>query len=285
MKTYEQMAADALRRIEEHEAAVRNRRRTCRRTAVPAAALCIAMLLGLGIHRSGIIKRPAVPVSEETQEQLNETAESGKQTEDPLADGDVPAAVYSRENNGIDIPVPDEGQSDGSAEGNRPAEAMNPDPELSSSAGHGSYGETEPGVVEGAFLGPGEEPAVTVPALIEDYANAPEACYSSPAAGDVFLSEPLRCALEKYEGLKFRVVIDIFDGEDIIRDKERMLKEADRLYREGNVISAIETITNADGSSLTVFTIHATEEQIRNFKGDPGYGYFMWLYREYFRAQ
>ena len=50
MKTYEEMAQSALSRISEHEAEKKKRRRL----AVPAAALCLAAVLGIGAWQSGL---------------------------------------------------------------------------------------------------------------------------------------------------------------------------------------------------------------------------------------
>ena len=50
MKTYNEMAQSALSRISEHEAEKKKRRRL----AVPAAALCLAAVLGIGAWQSGL---------------------------------------------------------------------------------------------------------------------------------------------------------------------------------------------------------------------------------------
>ncbi len=48
-----------------------------------------------------------------------------------------------------------------------------------------------------------------------------------------------RCKIKK--DITYRVVIDVFDGEVIIRDKDRLLEEADRLFGYGYTC-AVETL-------------------------------------------
>ena len=62
MKTYEQMAHDALRRIEEYETGRRESRKAFARAAVPALSFCIVALLGIGLWKSGVLDRKNVEV-------------------------------------------------------------------------------------------------------------------------------------------------------------------------------------------------------------------------------
>lgn len=54
MKTYENMAQDALKRIENHENAKTKRIGMLKKAAVPAACFCLAVLFGIGVRETGV---------------------------------------------------------------------------------------------------------------------------------------------------------------------------------------------------------------------------------------
>lgn len=59
MKSYEEMAQNALDRIGDYKAEQKNRRKTVTRIAVPALSLCLAALLGIGAWQSGLFQTEA----------------------------------------------------------------------------------------------------------------------------------------------------------------------------------------------------------------------------------
>ncbi|MBR5065283.1 MAG: hypothetical protein IKX09_03450, partial [Oscillospiraceae bacterium] len=82
MKTYEQMANDALRRIEEYETERRERRKVATRVVVPVFSFCLVALLGLGLWKSGILGNDKLPVIDDSgQGQQTETADPSGDTE------------------------------------------------------------------------------------------------------------------------------------------------------------------------------------------------------------
>lgn len=129
-------------------------------------------------------------------------------------------------------------------------------------------------------------PVDTAEVIIDDYPNAPQACYSVPKAGEFGISMPLRAAMEEYGGedVQFRVVMDIFDGSGIISDRELLLEEADRLEQLG-YDAEVETVTfGYIPFEASCFCLTANREQIENFVPGPDRGYFMFLYSEYMRV-
>lgn len=283
MKTYEEMARDALEKIHAYEDEQVARKRSVRRVAVPAMMFCLVVLLGLGVWKSGILSKKNVPIIDEelgTQNEGNEpvpypdpvTEEGGKE-EGQSGQIQEPDGSDDQIREGAPYPYP------GKVEDPNP-EYTAPEPEPVTEP----EPEPEPSVVHGPAIG-GEdpEPIVVPEAMVEDYSKAPDACYATPKRGEVGISVPLKAAMDEYTtpNITYRVVIDVFDGEVIIRDKDRLLEEADRLFGYGYTC-AVETLTDNDWS-ITILTIHATEDQIRNFKGRSDLGYFMFLYQEYYR--
>ncbi len=129
-------------------------------------------------------------------------------------------------------------------------------------------------------------PVDTAEVIIDDYPNAPQACYSVPKAGEFGISMPLRAAMDEYGGddVLFRVAVDIFDGTSIISDREALQEEADRLYQLGYT-AGVETVTFGYVPFETnCFFLIASREQIENFAPRPDRAYFMFLYNEYMRA-
>ena len=57
MKTYEEMAQNALDRIGEYEAARKKRRKTAARIAAPAVSLCLVAVIGLGAWKAGVFEK------------------------------------------------------------------------------------------------------------------------------------------------------------------------------------------------------------------------------------
>lgn len=316
MKTYEQMANDALRRIEEYETERRERRKVVARVAVPVFSFCLVALLGLGLWKSGILGNDKVPVIDDGgQGQQTETADPSGDTEKE------PESVSQTEEgsqNGTFQPVDDpdghaeervnQDPSGGSYESNAPAEEKADEPVSGEQSDDpepepqpvGSENDTPGGVVNvgpgeilngdpnGIIQGPdqptGEEPHVVQPSyqLIEDYPNAPQASYATPGMGEVGKSVPLTAAMQTFgeEGYRYRVVIDFFDGSQIIRDKDTLLAEADRLYKAGGYTAGVETVIDNEKEVSYLFLI-ATAEQINSFPARSDRGYFMFLIREY----
>lgn len=131
-----------------------------------------------------------------------------------------------------------------------------------------------------------ELPVGSASVIIDDCPNAPAACYSVPKDGEFGISMPLRTAMEEYGGedVQFRLVMDIFDGTGLIRDRELLLEDAERLNQLG-YDAEVETVTfGYVPFEASCFCLTANREQIENFVPGPDRGYFMFLYKEYMRA-
>lgn len=63
MKTYEEMAQNALNRISNYETEQRKRRKTVAKIATPAVSFCLAAVLSIGAWQSGLFKPETPPVN------------------------------------------------------------------------------------------------------------------------------------------------------------------------------------------------------------------------------
>ena len=309
------MARDALRRINEYEAEKTERRRAFRRRTVPVMAFCFTALLGLAVWKSGILDKKEVPVIDDGgQEQHTEiTDPSGDTEKDPV---NSPQTEENSQNGAFqsadrpDDQTGESGDQDPSGENKEtdaPAEEINgqpegenerqvdPEPEPGGetdvtpggvvNGGPGGILNGDPnGIIQGPNQPVGEEPYVVQPAyqLIEDYPNAPQASYATPGMGEVGKSVPLTAAMQTFgeEGYRYRVVVDFFSGSELIRDKDTLLAEADRLYNNGGYTAGVETVIDNEKEVSYLFLI-ATAEQINSFPARSDRGYFMFLIREY----
>ena len=297
MKTYEQMAHDALRRIEEYENGRRERRKAFVRAVVPALSFCIVALLGIGLWKSGVLDRKNVEVIQPQGQQPQSEISQPVPEPEPASPSTEPDPQPS--NGGMEQFSPAQPACEGVppvTENGDPSHvtedpATGP-PEIS---GEVTKPEPEPGITEngegegGAVVhGPnqpvGEEPAVYTPAyrLIEDYPEAPSASYATPEMGQTGRSVPLMAAIEHYRGeaVRYRVVVDFFEGDQPIRDKDILLAEANRLYAQGGYTAGVETVRNSEREFSYLFLI-ATEEEILSFPARSDRGYFMFLIKEY----
>ena len=315
MKTYEEMARDALRRINEYEAEKTERRMTFRRRTVPVMAFCFTALLGLAVWKSGILEKKNVPViNDDGQGQQTEiTDPSGDTEKDPVSGPQTEENSQNGAFQSVDIPDNqtqeggNQGPSGENYETNTPSEEVNSDPVSENerqeepepepgvetnetpggvvNGGPGGILNGDPnGIIQGPNQPVGEEPYVVQPSfqLIEDYPNAPQASYATPGMGEVGKSVPLIAAMQTFgeEGYRYRVVVDFFDGTNLIRDKDALLAEADRLYNNGGYTAGVETVRDNEKEVSYLFLI-ATAEQINSFPARNDRGYFMFLIREY----
>ena len=94
------------------------------------------------------------------------------------------------------------------------------------------------------------------------------------------MSYPLHRALEEYgSGVLYRVTVELWNGDSQITDKTVFSAEADRLFKLGYT-AAIEEYNDGE-QTKSLFTLHATAEQLESFAVNPDYGYFIYLYDEY----
>lgn len=69
MKTYEEKACSALKRIEEETEARRKKKRAVTKVLTPVMGLCLVVILGVGIWQSGMLGQSDAPVSGDTPSQ------------------------------------------------------------------------------------------------------------------------------------------------------------------------------------------------------------------------
>ena len=250
MRSYKQTVHDALRRTEGYQTGKVRRRKAVTKTVVPILSFLLAALIGLGIWKTGMHEERRVPVI--GPEDTAPRTEKGSKDSVPEICGTDERVI-----NGTMDPDEHSGQEPG------------------------------PGNVNGPFAETGDgSPAVSPTVIIDDFTNAPEACYALPGAGEFGISMPLRAAMDEYGGddVLFRVAVDIFDGTRIISDREALQEEADRLYQLG-YIAGVETVTFGYVPFETnCFFLIASREQLENFAPRPDRAYFMFLYNEYMRA-
>lgn len=101
--------------------------------------------------------------------------------------------------------------------------------------------------------------------------------------GGCFLSPSLKGALAEYgnsEEYRYRVIIELFrDGVQVPNESDEAGAERDRLATEGYVV-AYETLSDGNATTHSLFTIHATAKQLKEFATSQQYGYGLWLYDE-----
>lgn len=69
MKTYEEKARSALKRIEGETETRRKRKRAVTKVLTPVMGLCLVAMLGVGIWQSGILGRYNAPIPRDTSSQ------------------------------------------------------------------------------------------------------------------------------------------------------------------------------------------------------------------------
>ena len=124
--------------------------------------------------------------------------------------------------------------------------------------------------------------------MIESYESGGSsalACYASPKNGDKFFSIPLHAAFDAFgetdeetgKKIVYRVVVRVFEDGKMIMGKENLLKIAEKLSEMG-YYAPVEIPNNDD--DLAVLTLHASEEDLKNFPEDEENGYFFFLFKE-----
>lgn len=81
MKTYEEKAYSALKRIEEENQRRRKKKRAVTRTAAPVVGLCIAVLSGIGVWQYGIFNQPDIYNSDNDTTNKNENSADSVHTD------------------------------------------------------------------------------------------------------------------------------------------------------------------------------------------------------------
>lgn len=92
MKTYNEMASDALRRIGEHEENQRKRRLIIKRTVTPILSFGLAAFLGIGIWRSGTVQDTPTPqyaMSNDTIKAESTEKSDGRETQESVKNQDT----------------------------------------------------------------------------------------------------------------------------------------------------------------------------------------------------
>ena len=183
-------------------------------------------------------------------------------------------------------PVTEEGPEAENQPIEEPVEIEVEQPEVS---GEVEVAETEPQPVSessGAFLPNITEPdveAYPTTTMIEDYpGDGAEACYDYAVDnGAVAYSVPLQDAMAEYgDMVLYRVYVEIFkDGVQLAPDDPEVSELMYSLINDG-IVSAIETVYQDNQPVATYNTLHATYDQLRNFKADSAHGWMLFLYAE-----
>lgn len=107
MKTYEEMAESALRRIEAQKNEQNRRRNKAMRIAVPAVGFCMAALIGVGIWQSGIMAKltDAPEVAGETAVKAAESGTQAAETAEAKGENKPEEQAKSGETTASDTPA------------------------------------------------------------------------------------------------------------------------------------------------------------------------------------
>ena len=240
-----------------------------------AAAACVAMAALVGW---GVWKGIGTQASEPTSQPMSEESEAEVLTKEESTDIAVEAPDVVTE------PVPGVDEEPASNSEIEPEPVSNPeietepvtnpnedDPISESSAAFAPVLATDP-----------DEGFVTTP-MIESYdGDYPEACYDYAVDnGAVGFSQPLMDAMAEYgDTVLYRVYADIFkDGVQLSASDPEVMEQLSALLEQG-IISAYESVYQ-DGNFVVAYpTLHATYDQLQNFKADSGHGWMLFLYAE-----
>lgn len=113
--------------------------------------------------------------------------------------------------------------------------------------------------------------------LVSYYESGEEACYKAPCNGDIYMSIPLSRAIETYgDDANYQVLVQVFQKE-VALDSEsaEVQEEIDRLTALGY------PIVFEQGTSYA-FSLIASREQLQGIPSGKNYGYFLFLYGEFF---
>lgn len=115
--------------------------------------------------------------------------------------------------------------------------------------------------------------------LVSYYESAEEACYKAPGNGDIYMSIPLSRAIEAYgDDANYQVLVQVFQNEVALDSKSAEVQgEIDRLTALGY------PIVFEQGTSYA-FSLIASREQLQGIPSGQNYGYFLFLYGEFFNV-
>ena len=242
MKTYEETAASALARIHEHQ------RKKKRIVAAGGAALAAAAALGIVlIPRLGsgehIPQSSEAAVSESRPQSVTSHVDHGKQ--EPSAQPAESAAENDLAENSS---------------------------EVQNNERYDIYISTD--------RDPSSEEREKR-TLISSYPVNRAEDWPVPGKGECFLSYGLESAIGDYGGgYIYQVLVEMWDGNEPVRSRDAMLAEADRLYREGGITTAVEEITYPDGGKKNQLYLLAEDQQVLDFPASDKYGYILSLYND-----
>ena len=128
-----------------------------------------------------------------------------------------------------------------------------------------------------------DEEAYPTLTMIESYpSDGTEACYDYAVDnGAVGFSVQLTDAMDELgDSVLYRVYVEIFkDGVQLAPDDPEVSELMTSLINDG-IVSAIETVYQNNQPVATYDTLHATYDQLQNFKADSGHGWMLFLYAE-----
>ncbi len=127
------------------------------------------------------------------------------------------------------------------------------------------------------------EPQDVIP-MISSYGIAGDASYAAPKNGEVFKSIPLSGALEEYDdSARYQVIVYVFkDGVQLDSNSAEVQAELERLGALGYT-TVFEEHNNGEDTEY-VFSLHATKEELQSFSCNEKYGYFFFLYGEFYSS-
>ena len=115
--------------------------------------------------------------------------------------------------------------------------------------------------------------------LVSYYESGEEPCYKAPCNGDIYMSIPLSRAIETYgDDANYQVLIQVFQNEVALDSESAEVQEQiDRLTALGY------PIVFEQGTSYA-FSLIASREQLQGIPSGKNYGYFLFLYGEFFNV-
>ena len=292
MKTNEEMTAAVLERVHREQAAARQKKR--QRTHTLTAVVCCVAVLGLAggtvrAVRGGRLRTAQPEAVGQTEQTPTAQAKKTPPAENAPVKG---GAADSMAQPGGQTAERTETQQSAQTESTQPARTETGDPIAPPPNGQQSVLSENENVspadasetVEDVChkVGDPYSPTPKIP-MISGYDGPPltvTPCVE-PYNGSVMLSAALQDAMVVHEGelVLYRVRVVLYqDSVPLPEDGDDAQAEVQRLVDAGYIVA--QEIFWDGQERHTALTLHATEEQLRQFPGNASYGYRLKLYEE-----
>ncbi len=282
MKDYNEVVQDVLKRSAEKIENNKKRQRIILRTGCTVAAFGLVAVVGIRVWYGRSLRQEGNSAKQYTT--LNDAQMSGGR------DAIVSDVEGSKEHSEGEISGMDSGgmggdnTMDGDPSGYSVGDDKAPSEGIRLPGGNpNGYDMTTEGEMDGeslqnseicrpAPMGDGNEPEEAVE-MISSYPEDVTYCYMAPGNGEFFCSNPLIHAMEEYgDGKLYKVVVDLFCGEELVRPfSEEAKLEFERLSELGYTVLWQSL---GEGENIRYYYMLCAEgKRLKEFDAGEDYGY------------